>query len=355
MADQSSDKTEQPTPKRLEDARKKGNVAKSMEINSAFILLGGTLTLFFISGYMFQNFSLFMRHVFSSLMTYQIAQDSIRSYAISLIAISLKLIAPLMLAILVIGILSNIGQVGFLFTLEPVIPNPEKINPIKGFQRIFSMRSVEELVKGILKIAIIGYVMYRVIKGHYHDYFLLMDQGTGQIISFMMKVIFQMAIWASLILVVLAAADFAFQKWNYLKDMRMTKQEVKEEMKEYEGDPQVKGRIRSLQREMARKRMMADVPKADVVITNPTHYAVALKYELEGMDAPRVLAKGSRKLALKIKEIARENGVPIVEDPPLARALFKSTEVGMEIPIDLFQSVAEVLAYIYRLKGKQLA
>ncbi|NOY77219.1 MAG: flagellar biosynthesis protein FlhB [Calditrichaeota bacterium] len=355
MADQSSDKTEQPTPKRLEDARKKGNVAKSMEINSAFILLTGTLTLFFISGYMFQNFSMFMRHVFGDLMTYQIAQDSIRAYATSLIAISLKLMAPLMLAILVIGVLSNVGQVGFLFTLEPVIPNPEKIDPIKGFQRIFSMRSVEELVKGVLKIAIIGYVMYRVIKGHYNDYFLLMDQGTGQIISFMMKVIFQMAIWASLILVVLAVADFAFQKWNYMKDMRMTKQEVKEEMKEYEGDPQVKGHIRSLQREMARKRMMSDVPKADVVITNPTHYAVALKYEPDGMDAPRVLAKGSRKLALKIKEIAKENGVPIVEDPPLARALFKSTEVGMEIPIDLFQSVAEVLAYIYRLKGKQLA
>ncbi len=355
MADQSSDKTEQPTPKRLEDARKKGNVAKSMEINSAFILLGGTLTLLFISGFMFQNFSTFMKHVFSSLMTYQIARDSVRPYAISLIAISIKLIAPLLLAIMVIGILANVGQVGFLFTLEPVIPNPEKIDPIKGFQRIFSMRSVEELVKGILKIAIIGYVMYRVIKGHYSDYFLLMDQGTGQIISFMMKVIFQMAIWASLILVVLAAADFAFQKWNYLKDMRMTKQEVKEEMKEYEGDPQVKGRIRSLQREMARKRMMADVPKADVVITNPTHYAVALKYNPEGMDAPRVLAKGSRKLAMKIKEIARENGVPIVEDPPLARALFKSTEVGMEIPVDLFQSVAEVLAYIYRLKGKRLA
>ena len=355
MADQSSDKTEQPTPKRLEDARKKGNVAKSMEINSAFVLLTGTLTLFFISGYMYQNLSMFMKHVFSGLMLYDIGHDSVRTYAVSLIAVSIKLIAPLLLAILVIGILVNVGQVGFLFTLEPVIPNPEKIDPIKGFQRIFSMRSVEELVKGILKIFIIGYVMYLVIKGHYHDYFLLMDQGTGQIISFMMKTIFQMAIWASLILVVLAAADFAFQKWNYLKDMRMTKQEVKEEMKEYEGDPQVKGRIRSLQREMARKRMMADVPKADVVITNPTHYAVALKYDSGGMDAPRVLAKGSRKLALKIKEIAKENGVPIVEDPPLARALYKSTEVGMEIPIDLFQSVAEVLAYIYRLKGKKLA
>ncbi len=355
MADQSSDKTEQPTPKRLEDARKKGNVAKSTEINSAFVLLTGTLTLFFISGYMFQNFSMFMKHVLSSLMTYQIARDSVRPYAISLIGISIKIMAPLLLAIMVIGILANVGQVGFLFTLEPVIPNLEKIDPIKGFQRIFSMRSMEELIKGILKIVIIGYVMYRVIKGHYADYFLLMDQGPRQIMSFMMRVIFQMAIWASLILVILAAADFAFQKWNYLKDMRMTKQEVKEEMKEYEGDPQVKGRIRSLQREMARKRMMADVPKADVVITNPTHYAVALKYEPEGMEAPRVLAKGSRKLALKIKEIARESGVPIVEDPPLARALFKSAEVGMEIPVDLFQSVAEVLAYIYRLKGKQLA
>jgi len=355
MADQSSDKTEQPTPKRLEDARKKGNVAKSMEINSAFILLSGTLTLFFISGYMFQNFSLFIKHVFGNLMSYQFGMDSVRPYAVSLIWISIKLIAPLLLAIMVIGILANIGQVGFLFTLEPVIPNPEKINPIKGFQRIFSMRSLEELIKGILKIAIISYVMYLVIKGHYDDYFLLMDQGTGQIISFMMKLIFQMAIKASLILLILAAADFAFQKWNYLKDMRMTKQEVKEELKEYEGDPQVRGRIRSLQREMSRKRMMADVPKADVVITNPTHYAVALKYEPDGMEAPRVLAKGSRKLALKIKEIARESGVPIVEDPPLARALFKSTEVGMEIPVDLFQSVAEVLAYIYRLKGKQLA
>jgi flagellar biosynthetic protein FlhB len=355
MADQSSEKTEQPTPKRLEDARKKGNVARSMEVNSAFVLLTGTLTLFFVSGFLFRNLSLFMRHVFGELNTYSLTQGAARPYAVSLVLLAGKLLAPIMLAIMVVGILANVGQVGFLFTLEPVTPNPEKLDPFKGFQRIFSMKSLVELIKGILKIAIVGYVAYLVIKGHYKDYFLLMDQGTGQLLVFMMKIIFQVAIWSGLILLVLAGLDFGYQKWQYMKDLRMSVQEVKEEMKEYEGDPQVKGRIRGIQREMARKRMLSDVPKADVVITNPTHYAVALKYDAETMDAPRVVAKGARNLALKIKEIARENGVPIVENPPLARMLYKSTEVGMEIPIELFQSVAEVLAYIYRLKGKQIA
>ncbi len=355
MADSSSEKTEQPTPKRLEDARKKGNVARSMEINSAFVLLTGTLTLFFVSGFLFQNLSLFMRHVFGGLTTYSLTQGSVRPYAVSLVLLAGKLLAPIMLSILVIGIFANVGQVGFLLTLEPLMPNPEKIDPMKGFQRIFSMKSLVELIKGIVKILIVGYVAYLVIKGHYKDYFLLIDQGTGQILVFMMKIIFQVAIWSGLILLVLAALDFGYQKWQYIKDLRMSVQEVKEEMKEYEGDPQVKGRIRSIQREMARKRMLSDVPKADVVITNPTHYAVALKYDSETMDAPRVVAKGARNLALKIKEIARQNGVPVVENPPLARMLYKTTEIGMEIPMELFQSVAEVLAYIYRLKGKQIA
>ncbi|GBD94258.1 flagellar biosynthetic protein FlhB [bacterium BMS3Abin05] len=355
MADQGAEKTEQPTPKRLEDARKKGNVSRSMEVNSAFILLTGTLTLFFVSGYMFQQLSFLMRHVFGGLMTYEISQSAIRPYAFSLMMTFVKLIAPILLAILVVGLLVNIGQVGFLFTLEPITPKPEKLDPLKGIQKVISIRSVVELIKGILKIFIIGYVIYLVIKGHYEDYFLLMDQSTGQIFSFMMKTIFQVSIWATLILIVLAAADFAYQRWNYLKDLRMTKDEVKQELKEYEGDPQVKGRIRNIQREMARKRMIADIPKADVVITNPIHYAVALKYDSEKMEAPRVLAKGSRKLALKIKEIARERGIPVVENPPLARALYKSTQIGMEIPVDLFQSVAEVLAYIYRLNGRQSA
>lgn len=355
MADQGAEKTEQPTPKRLEEARKKGNVFRSMEVNSAFILLTGTLTLFFVSGYMFQQLSFLMRHVFSGLTTYHISQTSLRPNAISLMMTFVKLIAPILLAILVVGLLVNIGQVGFLFTLEPITPKPEKLDPLKGIQKVISVRSVVELIKGILKIFIIGYVIYLVIKGHYEDYFLLMDQSTRQIFSFMMRIIFQVAIWATLILIVLAAADFAYQRWNYLKDLRMTKDEVKQELKEYEGDPQVKGRIRNIQREMARKRMIADIPKADVVITNPVHYAVALKYDAEKMEAPRVLAKGSRKLALKIKEIARERGIPVVENPPLARALYKSTQVGMEIPVDLFQSVAEVLAYIYRINGRQSA
>ncbi len=355
MADKSSEKTERPTPKRLDDARKKGNVARSMEVNSAFVLLTGTMTLFFMSGFLSRNLSFFMRHVFEGLNTYNLTQSAVRPYALSLVLIGGKILAPIMISIMVIGIAVNVGQVGFLFTLEAVTPKPEKIDPTKGFQRIFSVKSLVELIKGILKIGIVGYVAYVVIKGHYRDYFLLMDQGTGQILIFMMKIIFQVALRSGLILLALAAMDYGYQKWQYIKDLRMSVEEVKEEMKQYEGDPQVKSRIRSIQREMARKRMLADVPEADVVITNPTHYAVALKYDAEKMDAPRVVAKGARNLALKIKEIARENGVPIVENPPLARMLYKMTEVGMEIPMELFQSVAEVLAYIYRLKGKQIA
>jgi len=350
MPEQAGEKTEKATPKKKEEARKKGNVAKSPEVNSALVLLTGTLVIAFTSSYFFGNIRAMMQDVFSNLSTFQVSQESIRFYSGQVILFMFKLLGPLVLSILVIGTTSNVMQIGFLITGEPIKPDLKKISPLSGFKRIFSARTVAEFVKGILKITTIGLVIYITINSASKDFIPLMDQSLAQVVAFLGNTILKVALRASVALVILAAMDYVFQRWNYEKSLRMTKDEVKQEHKEFEGDPLLKSRIRSIQRETAQKRMMSEVPKADVIITNPIHYAVALKYESGEMSAPKVIAKGARKIAEKIRAIAEEHNIPIIENPPLARSLFKMCEVGMETPIDLYKSVAEILAYVYRLK-----
>jgi len=352
MPDTGAERTEQATPKRREDARKKGNVAKSFEVNSALVLLTGTLVLSFTANYFYNSMSGMMREVFTHFNDYQISISSIQLYSLQGSLFLVKLLAPLVLSILIVGIGANVLQVGFMMSGEVIKPEIKKIDPFSGFQRLFSMKSVVELLKSIIKITVIGLVIYFTIKGAAKDFIPLMDQSVIQIINFLGHNLMKVAIRSSVAMIVLAAMDYAFQRWEYEKELRMTKQEVKEEFREHEGDPLVKSRIRSIQRETARRRMISEVPKADVIITNPVHYAVALKYVSGEMNAPQVIAKGARKIAEKIKEIATENGIPIVENPPLARALFKMCNIGMEVPMDLYKSVAEILAYVYRLKQK---
>lgn len=354
MPEESSgqEKTEDPTPRRIQEARKKGDVAKSMEVPSATVLLAGLLTLYLLSGYMLENFYIMLRHYLSNAHTLEIIPGNMTTITRESMLYSAKILAPLMGVILMAALVANYAQVGVLFSTEKITPKFEKINPIKGFSNLFSKQAMANVVKSVAKVFIIGYVAYAETKKALPAILPLMDQPPLPILVFMAKIAFWIFLKATLIIAVLAAADYAFQRWQFMEKMKMTKQEVKDEAKQTEGDPHVKGRIRSIQMEMARQRMMAEVPTADVVITNPTRLAVALRYDTLTMTAPTVVAKGAGVIAQRIKEVAAENDVPLVEDKPLAQALFKTVDINDSIPENLFQAVAEVLAYVYSIKQK---
>jgi len=348
------EKTEQATPKRREEARKKGQVPKSIEMNSAIILFGTLLFLYFTGGIIFNKMYYYSQIVFQNIGTVRLTPDNLSNYTVMGMVNALKIMAPVIFVIMFLGLVSSITQVGFLFTLEPLIPKWEKISPASGFKRIFSRRSFVELVKGVLKIVLVGIISYFEIKRKVAEYVHLSDMEPVSLFKFGSYAAFVLGIKIAIVLLILAILDYAFQRWDHSKKIMMSRLEIKEELKQMEGDPMVKARIRSIQREISRRRMMEDVPEADVVITNPTNLAIALKYNPEETEAPVVVAKGARKIAEKIKEIAREYGIPIVEDKPLAKALYKAVNVGDEIPEKFFQAVAEILAYVYKLKNKKV-
>lgn len=346
------ERTEQPTEKRRRDARKRGQVAKSMELNSVAVLSFGLFSLFMFSSWMLQQ----MIGGFTS------AYDLIPSVNISIasaqdifIANGLRVVwtvLPMMAIIAIAGIAVNFIQVGANISVEPITPKAEKLDIVKGFKRMFSQKTAVELAKNILKLVIVGIIAYLTIKAELPDIFKLPDLSVGAIIKFATGVAFKLGLRIALALLFLSVLDFAFQKYDHIKNLRMTRQEVKEEFKEHEGDPQIKSRVKRIQREMAQKRMLKEVETADVVLTNPTHIAVALRYDMEQDLAPRVVAKGERLIAEKIKEVAEKFGVPVIENKPLARALFEIAEIGMLIPEKLYRAVAEVLAHIYKAKGR---
>lgn len=347
---QSQNKTEQPTAKKLADARQKGNVAQSREIPSVLILSGGVGVLFFAGSWMFNHLGGMMRTMYERAGTAAMAPENVHQLFWNLFVELLLVLTPLLLVVMAAGIVGNVAQFGFLFTGEKLTPNLAKMNPISGLKRLLSLRSLVELVKSVVKIFIIGGVAYAVVQRYLDRIPDLMQFAIGDIVAFIGDVSFQMGLYTCMVLLLMAALDFSYVKWQHHQDLKMTKQEVRDEHKQREGDPAVKARIRSVQRDMARRRMMEAVPAATVVITNPTHLAIALKYE-NGMPAPTVVAKGAGFIAEKIKTIASENQVPVVENKPLARAMFQSTDIGDFIPADLYRAVAEILAYVYRLKG----
>ena len=265
------------------------------------------------------------------------------------------ILAPLLGAVVLAGFAANALQVGLVLSGEPLSPKGSRLDPIAGIGRMFSMRSAVELVKGLAKTALIAYMVFAFLRAEYPVVVRLMGTDPGQIAAGIGGLMSRMLFRAGMAMLVIAAIDYGFQRYQHEKNLRMTKQEVKEDLKRSEGDPLVKSRIRQQQRQMARNRMMQQVPEADVVVTNPTHYAVALKYDADTMAAPVVLAKGQRLVAERIKEIARESRVPMVENVELARALYRSTEVGDEVPAALYLAVAEILAYVYRLSGRTAA
>lgn len=353
MAENDSDKTEQATPRRRQKAIEEGNVPKSRELSTALILIVSVLFMYFYTPIIIDDFKM----LFNEMLQYtnfRLNKDSV--YLLMLFSFKFcgKVLLPLFAILIFVGILTNIAQFGFIITSKALEPKFDRLNPIKGLQNLFSKRGLVELVKSIFKIFVTGFLSYLVVKSKIGEIISLSNTDPLISITFLGQIIFELSFKIALLILFLAILDFFYQKWQYEEDLKMTKQEVKEEFKQMEGDPLIKRRIRSMQMEMARRRMMEDVPKADVVITNPTHYAVAIRYEAGKDRAPKVVAKGQRLIALRIKEVAKKHGVLIHEDPPIARSLFSSVDIGDEIPESLYKAVAEILAIVYKMKGKKI-
>lgn len=348
------EKTEPATAKKLEDARKEGKVAKSKELTSAFdlIVLFLCLKIFvsYVGSGMLDVFSAVYGNMadFVKMNSAFLSSQAVAGLMADMIKRWMLIVLPFFLFGIVITFLITIVQVKWKVSAKPLEPKLDKFNPINGFKRIFSKDSLFNLVMSIIKVGVIGFIAYMCIKDKRNDLFILYDIPLNQAIALIGNIIIDTGLKISLFYLIVGIADFAYQKWKFSDEMKMTKQEVKDEFKNTEGDPQIKGRQRRVMQEVSRRRMMQDVPQADVVITNPTHFAVALKYDAEAGKAPYLLAKGEDYLALKIKEIARENGVEIVENKPLARMIYHNVDVGNEIPPELYQAVAEILANIYR-------
>jgi flagellar biosynthetic protein FlhB len=351
MEESHEQRTEQPTHRKKQKAREKGRVAKSTELTAAVVIICGLVALRLLLPWFLYQTSRFAGQSFAAVTPVENLSDVQRITGDVLLGFA-RIVSPFLLAILGIALVANYIQVGFLFSTTPLALSLEKINPISGFKRLFSMRSVVRVVINCAKAGIVGVVFYFSIKASMNEYSALGDCGVREIIGFMGREAFSISIKAALILGLLGMADYAFQRREHTKSLMMSKHELKEEYKEIEGSPLIKSRIRSAQRELARRRMMKAVPTADVVVTNPVHIAVAIKYDSQTMDAPAVVAKGKRLIAEKIKEIAAAHGVPIFENKPLAQSLYELVEVDSEIPESLYKAVAEVLSYVYRFKGK---
>lgn len=348
MADPS--RSEKATPRRRQEARERGQVARSVEVNSVLVLLAALTTFRYAGPYMVDSMNNLAVYAFQN-MNASFGMENIVAQTVFFMWQIFKIIAPILVVVLLVSLAVNYLQVGVLFSLKPLIPKFSNINPATGFQKLFSRRSLIEFLKSFLKIILIGWVGYEGVKAALPNMVPTMDMEGPEAIRFVGTLTISILNKIIVALVVIAILDYFYQRWEYEESLKMTKQEVRDEFRQSEGDPMIKARIRQIQREMARRRMFDSIPRADVVITNPTHVAVALEYK-EGMKAPMVLAKGERVVAERIKEMARKHQIPIVENPPLARALLKQCPVGAPISPDLFETVAEVLAFVYRMNRK---
>ena len=351
------EKTEKATTKKREDARKKGQVMKSTELVSAFELFVAFFALRVLGGLIYERISMFAQDVFS--LERSAAADALgatgiyRLYVDSMVTF-LICAGPILALVFVAALAANVAQVGFVFSTESIGLKLNRINPVSGFRRLFSGKNAMNLLKSVAKVVVIGGIGYSYVRGQLPDLMALLGAETGLIVKRGFDMVFNLAFRICGAMLALAFFDYAFQWWQYEKDLRMTKHEVKEEFKQMEGDPKVKSKIKEKQRQISMQRMMSEVPKADVVITNPTHYAVAVRYDIAVADAPVVIAKGAGYVARRIREVAEENDVDVVENKPLARALYDGVGIGAKIPQELYQAVAEVLAIVYRKKNKPI-
>lgn len=344
------EKTEEATPKKKSDARKKGQIARSKDVGIAITMIACTFVIMLMSSIVISNFRDVMVYFLQSGMLQDVNEISLKAITITVLMKTAYCILPLVLPIMLAGIAASLMQTGFLVTGEPLKPSLGKLNPISGFKNMFSKKNFVELAKNLAVVSVIGFLGYQYIKDNYDSILQMTNSYLPAIGPEVQKLVLGIFLQVSIVLVIIAAMDYFVQYKFYQKDLRMTKQEIKEEYKQMEGDPQIKGKIKQKQREMATRRMMQSVADATVVITNPTHLAIAIKYEDGEMEAPKVVAKGADLVALKIKEIAKENDVPIMENKPLARMLFEQVDIDREIPQDMYQAVAEILAMVFKLK-----
>jgi flagellar biosynthetic protein FlhB len=347
------EKTEPATPRKRQKTREEGQTARSQDLSAAVVIIAGLLSIYVLSVFIWRRMVMMfqdtVRHIGSPLMfddawwALPLAEGAKAFFAGWL---------PTGFLCAIVALAVMIYQVGFVITTKPLIPKPDRFNPISGLKKIVSTRSLVELLKGIVKALILLGLLFFMIRNERDFMLSVMMFSMEQGFPIIMKKIWNLAMSMTLALLLIGLFDYFYQRWEFEKSIKMSKQEIKEEYKQMEGDPKIKQKIRQKQRELARNRMMADVPKADAVITNPTHIAVAIKYEQRTMSAPTVVAKGEGFIAIKIKEIATENNIPVIENKPLARALMSQVDVGESIPEDLYRAVAEVLAFVYRLKKK---
>lgn len=346
------ERTEQATPRRREKAREEGKVTKSMELNSAAIILLGFTAIYALGPSLAGQAKQLMLYTMSNAPSIASSDVTFHKMFTDSMVNFFSMMLPLFAIMIIIALGVNIAQVGLKVSSKAIEPKLDKLDVIAGLKKLFSTKSLVHLIRDTIKLVVFGIVAYYAIRGEFESFFLLIDKPISEIARTMAVLSLQVALKIGGMILIIGIIDYFFQKYELEKSIRMTKQEIKEEYKDTEGSPQIKSRIKQLQREMSRSRMMEAVPMADVVVTNPTHIAVALKYDQEEMNAPFVVAKGERMIAQKIKEIALKHGIPVIEDKPLARALFKMCDLGQMVPMNLYRAIAEVMAYVYKLKGK---
>ena len=356
MSDQDqSEKTEEPTPKKLSEARNKGQIATSKEVNSFAVLLGATLVIGILGPFVTLRVYSPLAGLVEKAGTMPIDQGSSGDILFDVFTSVIIALSPVFAVFMVLALAASLGQSGILFTAEPITPKFDKISPIKGFSRLFSLRSIVEFLKGIAKMGVVGTVALILVLPELDRLETIVQMDVRQLLEEIQTLVMRLLFGVAAVMVVIAVADYIYQKYEHIKQLKMSRQEIRDEHKQSEGDPHVKARLRQIRHERARQRMMAAVPQADVVVTNPTHFAVALKYDTAVMAAPTVVAKGVDNVAFRIREVAEANGVPIVENPPLARALFGGVDLDQQIPEEHYQAVAQIISYVYRLKGKRMS
>lgn len=351
MSEDKHSKTEKPTQKKLDDAKKKG-VPHSRDLTSTVTLIASMVALYTTGGFMFSTLKSTSAEILGSMGTFELTEASVEMLLLKLSLVLLRVVAPFMVVVVLVGLCTTMLQVGFSMNAERISFKLDKLNPVQNFGKLFNKDSLVEMAKAILKIVIVGYMSYKIMRDELDGIIYLTDTDLSGILELLKHLAFKLVIHTCGVLLILGVIDLAFVKWRFMEKQKMTKQEVKDEHKESEGDPKVKGKIRQMQFQQAQKRLRKVIPTADVVITNPTHFAVVLKYDRLTMAAPTVLAKGADHMAQTIKAMAREHSVMLVENRFLARELYAQVKEGEEIPEALYAAVAEVLAYVYSLKGR---
>ncbi len=353
MAEDLGDRTEAPTSRRLSEARERGQIARSQDLSASMTLLAGVVSLVYLGGGLMRGMSNVLRHELESgALDFRLDAASLPALANQTVVRGALMLAPIVLAIALLAYAAHFLQVGWLLSTRPLVPTWSRLNVLKGLGQLASRRNVVKSIVNVIKLAVVAAVPVSIVRADMGRLVALPLLSPTAGFLFTGQLVFKLVMWLLLAMLAIGAADYLYQRWQRTEDLKMTKQEIKDERRSTEGDPDVKARRMRIARQIALQRLRSDVPKADVVVTNPTHFAVALRYDAASMRAPRVVAKGADFLAMQIRHIAASNGVPILERPALARALYHGVEVGREIPQEQYEAVAEALAYVYRLEGR---